>query len=136
MDMVLTEVTEQFRRIADLGGPEDFSGDWRSRLPKANVIREVLAPRAGTIRAMNGHAIGMAVVHLGGGRMREGDRIEPSVGVSDMLGLGAEVGKGQPVARIHASNAKAADKAERDYLAAIEIGEPGDVPPLVMDRIG
>ena len=83
-----------------------------------------------------GHAIGMAVVHLGGGRMREGDRIEPSVGVSDMLGLGAEVGKGQPVARIHASNAKAADKAERDYLAAIEIGEPGDVPPLVMDRIG
>lgn len=122
--------------VADLGGPKDFSGDWRARLPEANVIREVAAPKAGTIRAMDGHAIGTAVVHLGGGRLRGGDRIEPSVGYSDMLGLGVEVGKGQPMARVHASNEKTAEKAERAYLAAVEIGEPGAVPPLVMDRIG
>ena len=122
--------------IADLGGPKDFSGDWRARLPEANVIREVPAPKAGHVRSMDGHAIGMAVVHLGGGRMREGDRIEPSVGFSEMLGLGEEVSKGQPLARIHATNAKAADQAERAYLAAVEIGEAPEVPPLVIDRVG
>ena len=122
--------------IADLGGPKDFSGDWRARLPEANVIREVPAPKAGHVRSMDGHAIGMAVVHLGGGRMREGDRIEPSVGFSEMLGLGEEVRKGQPLARIHATNAKAADQAERAYLAAVDIGEAPEVPPLVIERVG
>ncbi len=122
--------------IADLGGPKDFSSDWRARLPEANVIREVAAPKAGSICAMDGHAIGMAVVHLGGGRMREGDRIEPSVGFSEMLGLGAEVAKGQPLARIHAANEKKAIQAERAYLAAVEIGEARDLPSLVMDRVG
>ena len=122
--------------IADLGGPKNFSNDWKARLPEANVIREVLAPRSGHVRAMDGHAIGMAVVHLGGGRMRESDRIEPSVGFSDMLGLGAEVTKGQPLARIHATNEKTAAQAERAYLAAVDIGEEKDGQPLVIERIG
>ncbi|MCV6595016.1 MAG: thymidine phosphorylase [Silicimonas sp.] len=122
--------------IADLGGPEGFSESWRSRLPEANVMREIEAPKAGHIRALDGHAIGMAVVHLGGGRMREGDRIDPSVGFSDMLGLGAEVEKGAPIARLHAANGKAADAAERAFLKAVEIGEAPGKGALILDRVG
>jgi thymidine phosphorylase len=121
--------------IADLGGPEKFSEDWRPRLPEANVIREIASPSAGILNAIDGHAIGMAVVHLGGGRMRDGDRIEPSVGYSDMMGLGAEVSKGQPLARLHAANEKAANQAERAYLSAIGIGDAKEAQPLVIDRI-
>jgi thymidine phosphorylase len=105
-------------------------------LPEANVMREIEAPKAGHIRAMDGHAIGMAVVHLGGGRMREGDRIDPSVGFSDMLGLGAEVEKGAPIARLHAANGKAADAAERAFLKAVEIGEAPGKGALILDRVG
>ena len=122
--------------IAALGGPKAFSNDWRGRLPEANVIREVPAPMAGTINAMDGHAIGMGVVHLGGGRMREGDRIDPSVGFSDMLPLGREVSKGEPLARVHAASEKAAAQAERTYLSAVAIGAPGDVQPLLIERVG
>ena len=121
--------------IADLGGPEKFSEDWRSRLPEANVIREIAAPSAGTVNGIDGHAIGMAVVHLGGGRMRGDDRIDPSVGFSDIVGLGAEVAKGQPLARLHAANEKAAIQAERAYLAAVSIGDAKETQPLVIDRI-
>ncbi len=121
--------------ISALGGPKDFSNDWRARLPEANVIREIAAPVTGTLNAMDGHKIGMAVVRLGGGRMREGDRIEPSVGFSDMIGLGEKVEKGQPIARLHAGNEKTAVAAERAYLDAIQLGDPIVSPPLVIDRI-
>lgn len=121
--------------IHALGGPEGFSNDWRARLPEANVIREIPAPVSGTVYAMNGHNIGMAVVRLGGGRMRESDRIEPSVGFSDMVGLGVSVDKGQPIARLHAVNEKAAVAAEKAYLDAVQIGDAMPTPPLVIDRI-
>ena len=121
--------------VADLGGPQGFSSDWRARLPEANVIREVAAPVSGTVNRLDGHAIGMAVVHLGGGRLREGDQIDPSVGFSDMVSLGEKVDKGAPVARIHAASERSADAAERAYLSAIGIGEPAEVPPLVVERV-
>lgn len=121
--------------IAALGGPKDFSSDWQSRLPEANVIREIPAPKAGKIAAYEGHDIGIAVVHLGGGRLKGGDRIDPSVGFSDILPLGTDVAKDQPVATLHAASEKAAQAAERAFLAAVTIGETVEVPPLMHDRV-
>ncbi|AZQ68757.1 thymidine phosphorylase [Silicimonas algicola] len=122
--------------IEALGGPARFSEDWQSRLPEANVIREIAAPQSGKIAALDGHAIGLAVVRLGGGRLREGDRIDPSVGFSDILPLGAEVSKGEPVARLHAAGEKAAQEAERAYLDALTIGERAEPLPLMIERVG
>lgn len=121
--------------IAALGGPKDFSGDWRQRLPEANVIREIPAPRAGKVAGFDGHAIGLAVVQMGGGRQREGDRIDPSVGFSDFVELGQEVGKGAALARLHAASEKAADAAERAFLGAVTIADTADVPPLLHGRV-
>ncbi|MYA89357.1 MAG: thymidine phosphorylase, partial [Boseongicola sp. SB0662_bin_57] len=122
--------------VAALGGPAEFSARWQSCLPAANVVREVAAPVAGQVAAIDGHVIGMAVVRLGGGRMRDGDRIDPSVGFSDVLPLGAEVAKGDPLARLHAADDAAADAAERAFLSAVSIGVADDAGPLVMGRIG
>ena len=80
-------------------------------------------------------AIGLAVVRMGGGRMKEGDRIDPSVGFSDILTLGEEVSRGQPLARLHAASEKAALQAERAFLDAVTIAEGADVPPLLHDRV-
>lgn len=121
--------------IAALGGPDAFSEDWRRRLPEANVIRDIPAPSGGTVSAIDGHAVGLAVVRMGGGRMKEGDRIDPSVGFSDIAPLGAEVAKGQPLARLHAASEKAAQAAERAFLDAVSVGETGEVPPLVHGRV-
>lgn len=121
--------------VAMLGGPKNFSDGWQSRLPEANVIMEIPAPSAGKIAALDGHAIGMGVVHMGGGRMRGGDRIDPSVGYSDMLPLGAKVAKGTPVARLHASSAKAARAAERAYLSALTISDDAMPSPLILGKV-
>ena len=124
------------KMIAALGGPADFSQSWRQKLPEANVIRDIPAPRTGRISGLDGRTIGIGVVHMGGGRMKGGDRIDPSVGYSDTLGLGTEVIKGQPVARLHAASERAAQAAEAAFLSAVTIGDEVTSAPLIVERIG
>ena len=124
------------RMIAALGGPNDFSTDWRRRLPEANVIREIAAPEAGVVAALDGRKIGMGVVHMGGGRLKGGERIDPSVGYSEIVPLGADVAKGEPLARLHAVNERAAQAAEKAFLAAVRIGDAATLGPLIVEKVG
>ena len=77
------------------------------------------------------------LLELGGGRQVEGDVIEPSTGLSDIVALGAEVEAGQPLLRIHAARAEHADRAEAILRRAITIGDAApELPPLVHERVG
>ena len=129
---------ERFARmVAELGGPADFVERWRDRLPSAPVVREVRAGRNGRVVAIDGQALGMAVVHLGGGRLKDGDRIDPSVGLSGLPMLGDEVVPETPLGTIHAASTQAADRAEATLREAIVIGDGDvDIPPLVCRSIG
>jgi thymidine phosphorylase len=124
------------RMVAAQGGPTRFVTDWSRFLPEATVIREVKAPHAGFVTAMDGHALGLCVVDLGGGRQVEKDRIDPAVGLSDTVELGTWVEAGQPLARIHAARPEAAQKALAQVLGAMTISDTAqDLPPLIRDRI-
>ncbi|SIO44664.1 thymidine phosphorylase [Rhodovulum sp. ES.010] len=122
--------------VAELGGPSDFIERWPDRLPAAPVVQEVVAREGGVVLGIDGEALGLAVVGLGGGRRREGDRINPSVGLSEIAALGDEIGTGQPLALIHASSEEDADVAAEAVRAACTLGDSGaDVPPLVRRRL-
>jgi thymidine phosphorylase len=124
------------RMVAAQGGPVRFVEDGPRFLPEAPVIREVKAAQAGFVAAMDGHALGLCVVELGGGRQVESDRVDPAVGLSDMVELGAKVDAGQPIARIHAARPDAAERAARAVLAAVTITEAApDLPPLIHGRV-
>lgn len=124
------------RMVAAQGGPADFATDWQRYLPVAPVIHEVTAPRAGYIAAMDGEALGLAVVHLGGGRLVESDHVDPAVGLSDLLRLGQPVAQGETIARVHAARESAANDAEAAVLQAVTItAEPPEIPPLIHERI-
>ena len=125
------------RMLSAMGAPADFAENWGRILPKAPVIRAVPAPRGGTVSEIDGAALGMAVVNLGGGRVVEADQIDPAVGLSEVLRLGDEVRAGQPLALIHAAGDAAADAAEAAVLAAITLGDtPVKAPDLILERIG
>lgn len=118
------------------GGPVEFAENWRRFLPEATVIREVGAPEDGYISAIDGQALGLAVVGLGGGRQVETDVIDPAVGFSEVVRLGAKVQKGQPLLRLHASREDLADQATAAVRAAITIAN--DKPntfSLIHERI-
>ena len=119
-----------------MGGPVHFVEDWARFLPEAPVIREVTAPETGTVTAIDGEALGLTVVSLGGGRQVETDIVNPSVGVSDVVSIGDTVHKGQPLVRIHAARESQADAAEKAVRAAITIGTaPVTAPTLVLEHI-
>lgn len=119
-----------------MGGPVHFVEDWARFLPEAPVIREVAAPENGIVTAIDGEALGLTVVELGGGRQVETDVVDPAVGLSDVVSVGDTVRKGQPLARIHAAREAQADAAEHAVRAALTLGKgPASVPDLILEHI-
>ncbi|MGR3758406.1 MAG: thymidine phosphorylase [Tranquillimonas sp.] len=116
------------RMVAAQGGPADLVENWRRHLPRAPVRRTVRAGQAGKVAAIDGMALGMTVVRLGGGRMVGGDRIDPAVGLSEVAPLGLDCGPDSVLAVIHAADAGAADQAEAEIRAAILLSDTA--PPL------
>ncbi len=122
--------------MAAVGGPIRFVDTWERFLPEASVIQEIPAPRDGFVTAIDGEALGLAVVALGGGRQVESDVIDPAVGFSNILRLGDKVSKGMPLAVVHAAREGAAKQAAQSVTAAITIGDEHVEPPsLVHERI-
>jgi thymidine phosphorylase len=122
--------------VAAQGGPVRFVQDWRRFLPEATVLREVRAQEAGVVQAIEGEALGLAVVALGGGRVRESDRVDPAVGLSGVVRLGARVEIGQPLAMVHAARSEQADAAVAAVRAAITVGDAVPrVPDLVVEHV-
>ncbi|MFV0299937.1 MAG: thymidine phosphorylase [Paracoccus sp. (in: a-proteobacteria)] len=127
---------ERFARmVAALGGPSDLLENPDSHLPAVPVIRPVPAPGRGHVAAIETEALGHAVVALGGGRVRAGDRIDPRVGLADILRIGQEAAPGQPLAMVHAADEAAADRAIRAVQAAFHLGEAPAPRPLILKDI-
>jgi len=83
---------ERFAKmVAALGGPADFLERSQHYLPKAHLSK-----------AMDTRQLGMAVVAMGGGRLRADDPIDYGVGLTQVASLGQAVGADVPLAIIHA----------------------------------
>jgi thymidine phosphorylase len=90
------------RMVAALGGPSDFLENMDGHLRRASIMADVPAGRPGYVAAIDGRALGLAVVELGGGRRRAADRIDHGVGFVGLVGLGARVEADVPIARLPA----------------------------------
>ena len=115
------------KMIVAMGGPLGFADNPERYLPEAPVIREITATQTGFVSAINGEALGLAVVDLGGGRQVESDLVDPAVGLSDVATLGAKIEKGQPLARVHAAREGQADRAASAVRQAVALS---DTPPV------
>jgi thymidine phosphorylase len=123
--------------VAAQGGPLDFLDRWPDRLPAATVIRAITADRQGYVSAIDGHALGLAVVALGGGRQREGDRINPAVGLSNLAPIGTDLTRGELICVVHAATEAAADQAEAAVRGAYVLRDtaPKTAAKLIHERI-
>jgi len=125
------------RMVAQLGGPTDFLEHVEQYLPDAAVIQPLSAGLSGTVTLIDTHVVGMAVLGLGGGRRRNDDAIDHSVGISNMCQLGDTVEQGQALATIHAASVDAAQRAAACLLEAITISDDAAEPAhtIVQERI-
>lgn len=118
------EALEVFAKMVSmLGGPSDFCENYEKYLPKANIIRPIFSEQSGIVESMDAIAIGMSVVGLGGGRIKPDDKIDHSVGLEEIINLGAKVDSKTPIATIHAKDENSFEEAKRRVLNAIKIGD-------------
>jgi thymidine phosphorylase len=125
------------RMVSALGGPADVLERPRGWLGEAPVITDVPALDAGFITGFDARAIGLAVIELGGGRRQPTDRIDTSVGFDQIVGLGTQVARGAPLARVHARTEDDAASAIAAYQAACQIGPAApNLRPMIAARVG
>jgi thymidine phosphorylase len=111
--------------------------DARAGVPQARGPEPGPAPADGYVTGVEPRAIGWAVVGMGGGRRVIEDEVDPAVGFSITAKPGDRVGRGQPLATIHARDDATLTVARRALARAITIAQapPGNVLPLVGWRV-
>src|SRR5579875_2010946 len=124
--------------VAALGGPAGLLEDPDAHLPAAPVVAPAEPAEAGVVQAIDVRALGIAVIDLGGGRAREIDAVEHSVGLSEVAALGERVEPGgRPLALVHARDQDAARRAIAAVRAAYRLGDAAPERPLpVIELIG
>jgi pyrimidine-nucleoside phosphorylase len=123
------EVYERWIRAQ--GGDPDVDA-----LPRAPIVREVLATHSGVVTRLSALTIGVASLELGGGRRTKEDEIDHAVGVVCSAKRGQTVEAGQVLADVHARDEWSAEAATAAVLAAYEIGdEPPPVRGILIDVV-
>src|SRR5215210_6357059 len=120
--------------VVELGGPSDLLEAPDRHLREAAVTVAAEPAEEGTVSAVDVRAVGLAVVALGGGRTREDDPVDHSVGLTDVAAPGEQVAPGgRPLATVHAKDEESARRATRALRDAYVLGNdaPREAPPVL-----
>ncbi|MEY4549787.1 MAG: Pyrimidine-nucleoside phosphorylase [Pseudomonadota bacterium] len=108
-----------------------------SRLPTARQRHAVLAPRGGYVSLIEPRALGELAVHMGAGRSRADQSIDPRVGIELCVERGSRVERGDALALLHVSRSSGAGEWAQQALAAFALAErPPRRRARVLQRIG
>ncbi len=119
----------KFRELVAAQGGDVIQVDDPNNLPRALLVRQVSAPRAGFLATINAAEVGRAALELGAGRTKKGDPIDHAVGVLVHHKVGDHVEAGQPLFTIHANDPARLAAAQDRLLQAITWSDT-PVPPL------
>ncbi|HWF98264.1 MAG TPA: thymidine phosphorylase [Steroidobacteraceae bacterium] len=131
------EAARRFERmVVELGGPGDLLMHSARYLPRAPIVEPVFPQAEGYVAKVDARAVGNVLVGLGGGRRVAGEALDLAVGLSEVSGIGMRVGKGRPLALVHARSPQEARRAA-DALreATILSGGPVSPPPIVHETL-
>lgn len=124
---------ERFSKMVHaLGGPIDLVENASKHLPLAAITLPVYAEKEGYVKRIETRDVGLAVVTLGGGRSEPTQRIDHSVGLSELVGIGEQVNTQRPIAVVHARNEAEAEAAAATLRSAYSVSaQPVEAPPVV-----
>ena len=123
------EALERLRQMVAAQG-----GDLDAPRP-VSPASDVPSPAAGYIAAMDAEKLGDAVILMGGGRVKKTDTLDLSTGFEMLVRVGDRVDRGQPLARLFATDATR-DQACGKVTEAIKLSDDQPAPlPLVIEEI-
>jgi pyrimidine-nucleoside phosphorylase len=124
---------ERFARMVQAqGGDPRVVDDPDGVLPRAPVIRPLLADGDGVLAATEAEEIGLASGALGAGRVQKGDPIDPAVGIVLRAKIGDRLTAGESIGEVHARTDADADEAIRRTLAAMTVRDEPVAPPALI----
>ncbi len=127
---------EHFAKMtALLGGPKDFMERPDHYMKSAKIIRPVYADDEGAVSKIETRQLGLAVIELGGGRLRADDKIDHAVGLSNLLGKNFRADMNTPLCMIHAQDETSFNRAAQIVKTAYAIGDVVKETPPVIERI-
>jgi len=127
---------EVFRRMVAAHGGDGRIVDEPSRLPQPGAAVPVPAPASGIVAEVDAQAIGRIVLQLGGGRKTTADTIDPAAGVDRLVQAGEAVEAGQPLMRLLARDAAAAEALVPMAAAAVRLtSKPVLARRLILERV-
>ena len=122
--------------VAALGGPLNFLERYKDLLPEAATIVEVKSNLEGFVSEIDVRRLGLIVVFLGGGRMRQDDKLDLSVGLDLFLPLGSKVYLSTVLARVHGRDEASVLKAAEEVRLAYKISSKSiDKKKIIIKRI-
>jgi len=123
---------ESFKKMVAAQGADPRVADDPDILPKAALVREIVAPRAGYVARLDARKVGEAAVILGAGRARMADTLDYGAGFVLDKKAGDRVRHGERVARIHGGDPARMEEAAATFLAALEISarKPRPIPVI------
>lgn len=106
-------------------------------LPQSKVKKTVTNPHGkGFVQVVNARIVGETVVHLGGGREKKTDKIDPTVGVECWKHVGDPVESGETIFTVHARSDEEASEAAENLLQAFVVSKQSvNVPPLILEMV-
>lgn len=127
----------KFAEIIEAQGGNPSVVDDPAVLPQAPVSAPYVARHSGIIARVAPDEIGRGIVALGGGRSRQEDTIDPSVGFVITAKPGDHVDQHEPIATIYARDDSGLAVGREVLNSAIMIGETAQpMLSLILDRIG
>jgi thymidine phosphorylase len=120
------------KMISALGGPNDFIEKPDRHLKSAAIVRPIYAEHEGLVSQIATRDLGLAVIELGGGRRRADDKIDHSVGLSQLLGKNFRADMNTPLCFVHAQNQDSFNSAEKLVRNAYHLGEASiEITPII-----
>jgi pyrimidine-nucleoside phosphorylase len=126
---------ELFCKIIESQGGDVSLIENTDLLPRSKCVVDVASDRDGFVSACDVRALGLAIVELGGGRKKSTDKIDPSVGLSEMKRVGDKVSRGDVLLKLHANSSESASEVSKLVKSAYEISNQAKSEDLIWKMI-
>lgn len=111
----------KFAEMITAQGGDASCVDDVSKLPQADIVRDISSKVSGTVTDVDAAKLGRAALLLGAGRRAVTDVIDHAAGLSDVLQVGEQISAGAPLLKLHVANNIDTTEAEALIADAFKI---------------
>jgi pyrimidine-nucleoside phosphorylase len=127
---------QKFKDLVKAQGGDTIYIDHPEKFPAAKHIRKLPAPKRGYVHTINAAMIARGVHLLGAGREDPHDKVDHSVGVSEIKKVGTQVKQGEPLMMIHYNDEAKLEQALEYFKNAYRLAPKRPTPPpLIVERV-